>query len=268
MFYNPEFTPVLQFSTNLATPPSFHYLGTIVSISFAGILLTEPLPEPVHRTTMAKIASGRHRRGIARNSVDTVRASRDGHEYHEAWAARISLQLLWPESHLSTIAVEGLSVEDNRGISAQTVQIVDLVLYYGGGSTFERSSRTSLVQLKYSVADEETEFRSSHAKKTIPKFAQAYIEFRKKYGVGAVREKLHFQIITNRPIFKPLLEAMHGLANGRPLKAVARRQADQLSAAAGLSSPLKKALLTGFHSTAKHNATKAVSPSSETMRTI
>ena len=35
-----------------------------------------------------------------------------------------------------------------------------------------------------------------------------------------------------------------------------------------LISPLKKALLTGFHSTAKHNATKAVSPSSEPMRTI
>ena len=35
-----------------------------------------------------------------------------------------------------------------------------------------------------------------------------------------------------------------------------------------LNSPLKRALLTGFHSTAKHNATKAVSPSSETMRTI
>ena len=36
----------------------------------------------------------------------------------------------------------------------------------------------------------------------------------------------------------------------------------------GPNSPLKKALLTGFHSTAKHNGTKAVSPSSETMRTI
>ena len=35
-----------------------------------------------------------------------------------------------------------------------------------------------------------------------------------------------------------------------------------------LNSPLKKALLTGFHSTAKHIAAKAVSPSSETMRTI
>ena len=38
--------------------------------------------------------------------------------------------------------------------------------------------------------------------------------------------------------------------------------------AIALNSPLKKALLTGFLSTAKHNATKAVSPSSETMRTI
>ena len=35
-----------------------------------------------------------------------------------------------------------------------------------------------------------------------------------------------------------------------------------------LHSPLKKASLTGFHATAKHIAAKAVSPSSETMRTI
>ena len=34
------------------------------------------------------------------------------------------------------------------------------------------------------------------------------------------------------------------------------------------NSPLKKASLTGFHATAKHIAAKAISPSSETMRTI
>ena len=34
------------------------------------------------------------------------------------------------------------------------------------------------------------------------------------------------------------------------------------------NSPLKKASLTGFHATVKHIAAKAVSPSSETMRTI
>ena len=49
---------------------------------------------------------------------------------------------------------------------------------------------------------------------------------------------------------------------------MAMRDVDAVVHAAALSSPLKKALLTGFHSTAKHNATKAVSPSSETMRTI
>ena len=35
-----------------------------------------------------------------------------------------------------------------------------------------------------------------------------------------------------------------------------------------LNSPLKKAPLTGVHPTAKHTAAKAISPSSETMRTI
>ena len=46
------------------------------------------------------------------------------------------------------------------------------------------------------------------------------------------------------------------------------RRIKRLEETGVLNSPLKKALLTGFHSTAKHNATKAVSPSSETMRTI
>ena len=42
----------------------------------------------------------------------------------------------------------------------------------------------------------------------------------------------------------------------------------KLVSGAALHSPLKKASLTGFHATAKHIAAKAVSPSSETMRTI
>ena len=55
------------------------------------------------------------------------------------------------------------------------------------------------------------------------------------------------------------------------LKAVRRgtlEAADAGEAIRRLNSPLKKASLTGFHATAKHIAAKAVSPSSETMRTI
>ena len=82
------------------------------------------------------------------------------------------------------------------------------------------------------------------------------------------------------PIFPPpssLAESI-GRVTGSVGSAVAGGAAIGLSATRGareagnaisqVSSPLKKALLTGFHSTAKHNATKAVSPSSETMRTI
>ena len=46
------------------------------------------------------------------------------------------------------------------------------------------------------------------------------------------------------------------------------RLLDPAASPTEISSPLKKASLTGFHATAKHIAAKAVSPSSETMRTI
>ena len=166
--------------------------------------------------------------------VDTVRTSRDGHEYHEAWTARKSMQLLWPNGELHAIAVEGLSVEDNKRVSAQTVQISDIALYYGGGSTFKSASRASIVQFKYSVVGREKEFRASHAKRTIQKFAKAYKELKRKHGGRAVRAKLDFQVVTNQPIFEALTEAVTGLAKGLPLTGNAKRQADQFAVAAGL----------------------------------
>ena len=44
--------------------------------------------------------------------IDSVRASREGHEFHEAWTARKALQLLLPTDNLVGIAVEGLSPAD------------------------------------------------------------------------------------------------------------------------------------------------------------
>ena len=89
-----------------------------------------------------------------RHSVDKVRASRDGHEYHEAWTARKAMQLLWPDSDLTAIAVEGLSPADQAHASAHTIQIADITLYYGLGYTFKIASRTSIVQFKYSVSNQ------------------------------------------------------------------------------------------------------------------
>ena len=64
--------------------------------------------------------------------TDAVRASRDGHEFHEAWAARKAMQLLLPDAELIGIAVEGPQPSDQVRASRATVEIADLVLYYGG----------------------------------------------------------------------------------------------------------------------------------------
>jgi hypothetical protein len=66
-----------------------------------------------------------------RPHMDKVRASRDGHEFHEAWAARKALQLIMQTDGLVGVAVEGLAPADQAGASAETVEIADLVLYYG-----------------------------------------------------------------------------------------------------------------------------------------
>ncbi len=165
--------------------------------------------------------------------VDSVRAFRAGHEYHEAWTVSLALQLLQllrPDDDLVAIAVEGLSPVDQARASARAMEIADLTLYYGDGPSFEEASRVRVVQFKYSVADSDTDFRASHAKKTIEKFAVTYREGLEKYGASAVEEKLGFQLMTNRPIYAPLLRAVEAIAQGLPRTGEIAEQARQFKA--------------------------------------
>ena len=45
-------------------------------------------------------------------AIDVVRSSRDGHQFHEAWAARIALELLPPDTSLRALSIEGFSFEE------------------------------------------------------------------------------------------------------------------------------------------------------------
>ena len=58
--------------------------------------------------------------------IDTVRASKDGHQFHEAWVARCALGLLLSRNALYAIAVEGLSEEDEEDLSDAAVEIADV----------------------------------------------------------------------------------------------------------------------------------------------
>ncbi len=166
--------------------------------------------------------------------VDNVRPSRDGHEFHEAWTARIAMRLLLPVDDLVGIAVEGLEPGDQRSASPETVQIADLVLYCGENPNFEDASKVEIVQFKYSLSKKDKCFRASDAKETIKKFAAAYLDHIEVYGGDSVRDKLRFELATNRPIYEPFSEAIRGIAEKRTLKGEAAKQAKQFSNASGL----------------------------------
>lgn len=169
-----------------------------------------------------------------RAQTDQVRASRDGHEYHEAWTARKALQLLNPNDSLFAIAIEGLSPSDQANASAEAVEIADTVLYYGKFSNFQNASQTSFAQFKHSVANADKDFRASDAKKTVEKFAKVYCELKQKHGAKAVQDKLDFQLITNQPIYAPFKQAVDYLARGLILSGEVQKQAKQFESAANL----------------------------------
>ena len=169
-----------------------------------------------------------------KHKIDTTRASRDGHEFHEAWTARKALQLFWPDSDLIGIAVEGLSPDDQSRASNTTVEIADIALYLGPSPSFERCTSNTITQFKYSIAGKDKQFRAFNAKKTIAKFAKTYSDYKKRYGAQVVSERLDFQIITNQPIYKPLIKAIEAIANEASRTGDIKSQADQFIAAADL----------------------------------
>ena len=176
-----------------------------------------------------------------KRKIDKVRASRDGHEFHEAWTARKATQLLWADAELTAIAVEGPSPADQMGASAATVEVADLTFYYGGRPNFKEAARTTFAQFKYSIADQNKDFRASHAKKTLKKFGVTYRSFKRKYGARAVEDKLDFQLITNQPISDSLLQAINATATGSSISGDVKLQAEQFKTASALSGkPLAK----------------------------
>jgi len=170
-----------------------------------------------------------------KRKIDKVRASRDGHEFHEAWTARKATQLLWPDAELTAIAVEGPSPSDQAGASAATVEVADLTFYYNGHPNFSDAARTTIAQFKYSIADQNKDFRASHAKKTVKKFGVTYRSYKRKYGARAVEEKLEFQLVTNQPISESLLQAIEATATGLSISGDVKAQAEQFKTASNLS---------------------------------
>ena len=105
-------------------------------------------------------------------SIDKVRVSRAGHTFHERWAARRALQLVFPKDNLFAIVIEGLSPNEHLKLGQEAEDIADLTLFYGNGDTFGTCTAQQILQFKYKEAAEPV--TSSYLKKTI-KIGRAHV---------------------------------------------------------------------------------------------
>jgi hypothetical protein len=131
--------------------------------------------------------------------IDKVRASREGHTYHDTWTARVALELLVPTTTLSAVAVEGLSTEDAPIASSAATEIADLVRYRDGVGIAQASS-VEVVQFKYSIAEAAAPMRATDVRKTLAKFAQTDADFTAAVGADRVRDVARYELVTNRPL--------------------------------------------------------------------
>ncbi|MFN5191034.1 MAG: NACHT domain-containing protein, partial [Burkholderiales bacterium] len=145
--------------------------------------------------------------------IDTVRASRAGHVFHERWAARRALQLVFASDKLNAIAVEGISSTEKAQLGASAEEVADLVLYYGRGDNFRTSERLETVQFKYKLRQEPV--TASYLKKTIQKFSDTILDYEKEASAAEVDRKTSFIFVTNAEFTEGLWGAIKFLIDGK-----------------------------------------------------
>ncbi|MCD5977992.1 P-loop NTPase family protein [Pseudomonas quasicaspiana] len=161
--------------------------------------------------------------------IDTVRASREGHHFHEAWTARWALKLLAPKDKLIGIAVEGLSPADRVNSDDATAEIADLALYYGASPDFAQCDAQAILQLKYSIAKANVPLVASDMIKTLKKFSQSEIELLKLYGGTHSILKRTYCVVSNRPFGQHFLDAVEALKTAvQPTDSQVSSQLDQI----------------------------------------
>jgi NACHT domain len=144
--------------------------------------------------------------------IDSTRASRAGHTFHERWAARRALQLVFPNDDLFAIAVEGISSTETAGPGKRGEEVADLVLYYGSGDNFDGCDRLETIQFKYKLNEEAV--TAAYLKKTIEKFADTLHGYEGTFSGADADRKLSFIFVTNTEFTANLWEAIEALKEG------------------------------------------------------
>ena len=160
-------------------------------------------------------------------TTGVVSASRAGHTFHERWAARRAMQLVFPRDRLKAIAIEGLSTSETADPGTGAEEVADLILYYGNGESFATSEAVQTAQFKYKTT--ERAVTASYLRKTIEKFADTIVGYEKTISAADIDKKLTFAFVTNADFSPDLWAAIKGLKSGvAPTHGEALTQRDYL----------------------------------------
>lgn len=156
-------------------------------------------------------------------SIDSVRYSHAGHDYHFTWAALRCLELLSPASELKAVTIEGPSPDDHTAEDADSLLIIDTACYYG--SEDPASARlVEYIQLKYSTDPKDVEWTAATLSKfkkkggpphgVIGKFADRFRAIHANAPHLASGDALRLRLITNVSISPTAKEALDHLRCG------------------------------------------------------
>ena len=149
------------------------------------------------------------------NPPGSVRASRDGDQFHYHWAARQCLKLLPGTSDLVAVTIEGPSTEEAEDSHIEHgEELIDVGLYFGN-ETRDQARLIRYIQLKHSTLRSNEPWTVSGLKKSIQGFAKRFKGLRDQFSAEDVAHRFRFEFTTNRPIDSKLQDVFQDIAQGR-----------------------------------------------------
>ena len=143
----------------------------------------------------------------------SVRASRDGDQFHYMWAARRCLQLLSSLSGLVAVTIEGVSPSETAAGRLLTGEDVIDVSEYFGSEELTSTTRVSYIQLKHSTKNPSAPWTPSGLRKSLKGFLRRYRDLERHFPSQLSASTFEFRFISNRPIAPNVLETIEDVAN-------------------------------------------------------
>lgn len=155
----------------------------------------------------------------------SVRASRDGDQFHYLWASRRCLKLLIPTTNLAAVSVEGASsFEGSKSHSSDPDgdEVIDIAEYYGS-EDLKAATKVEYVQLKHSTRRAAKLWTHSELLDTLRGFARKFKALELQCGESTLQSSVRFRIVSNRPFPPKFLERAKREANSRKAQSLSRQ---------------------------------------------